>query len=96
MIDINDDTSSFFNLEQTYKYVHLKIKNINNNRINLQRQSFRSNREQEEVSEEFLIQVIDISDKMLYNDAKAEQQFLEMINGAVSHELRNPLNSMIG
>ena len=33
---------------------------------------------------------------MLYNDAKAEQQFLEMINGAVSHELRNPLNSMIG
>jgi len=40
--------------------------------------------------------VIDISDKMLYNDAKAEQQFLEMINGAVSHELRNPLNSMIG
>lgn len=40
--------------------------------------------------------MIDISDKMLYNDAKAEQQFLEMINGAVSHELRNPLNSMIG
>ena len=33
---------------------------------------------------------------MLYNDAKAEQSFLEMINGAVSHELRNPLNSMIG
>jgi signal transduction histidine kinase len=33
---------------------------------------------------------------MLYNDAMAEQQFLEMINGAVSHELRNPLNSMIG
>lgn len=45
---------------------------------------------------EYLIQIIDISDKMLYNDAMAEQQFLEMINGAVSHELRNPLNSMIG
>ena len=45
---------------------------------------------------EYFIQIIDISDKMLYNDAMAEQYFLEMINGAVSHELRNPLNSMIG
>ena len=27
---------------------------------------------------------------------KAEQQFLQQINGMVSHELRNPLNSMIG
>ena len=27
-IDVNDDTSSFFNLEQTYKYVHLKLKPI--------------------------------------------------------------------
>lgn len=25
-IDINEDNTSFFNLEQTYKYVHLKIK----------------------------------------------------------------------
>ena len=27
-IDVNDDTSSFFNLEQTYKFVHLKLKPI--------------------------------------------------------------------
>jgi signal transduction histidine kinase len=47
-------------------------------------------------SPEYLIQIIDISDKMLYNDAKTAQEFLEVINGAVSHELRNPLNSMIG
>jgi hypothetical protein len=35
MIDINDDTSSFFNLEQTYKYVHLKIKNVRDKKFNL-------------------------------------------------------------
>jgi signal transduction histidine kinase len=75
-IDINDNNASFFNLAQTYKYVHLKVKNF--------------------FDDEFLIQIIDISDRILYNDAKAEQGFLEMINGAVSHELRNPLNSMIG
>jgi len=33
---------------------------------------------------------------MLYNDIKAEESFLELINAAVSHELRNPLNSLIG
>ena len=27
---------------------------------------------------------------------KSEHSFLEMINAAVSHELRNPLNSLIG
>lgn len=74
----------------------MKIKNIDNKRIKLEDRSFDKINKEEDFSEEFLIQVIDISDKMLYNDAKAEQQFLEMINGAVSHELRNPLNSMIG
>mmetsp|Transcript_9413 Transcript_9413/g.14399 ORF Transcript_9413/g.14399 Transcript_9413/m.14399 type:complete len:234 (-) Transcript_9413:800-1501(-) len=33
---------------------------------------------------------------MLYGEAKAEQQFLSLINAAVSHELRNPLNSLTG
>jgi signal transduction histidine kinase len=33
---------------------------------------------------------------MLYNEASAEKSFLTMINAAVSHELRNPLNSLIG
>jgi len=40
--------------------------------------------------------VVDISDKILYSEVKAEHTFLEMINAAVSHELRNPLNSLIG
>ena len=33
---------------------------------------------------------------MLYNEAKAEQSFLTLINATVSHELRNPLVSIIG
>ena len=32
---------------------------------------------------------------MLFDDIKAEFQFHSMINATVSHELRNPLNSMI-
>jgi signal transduction histidine kinase len=31
----------------------------------------------------------------MYNDAKAEQKFHVLMNAAVSHELRNPLNSLI-
>ena len=39
--------------------------------------------------------MIDVSDKILYNEIKAEKAFQTLINGAVSHELRNPLNSLI-
>lgn len=107
-IDINEDNTSFLNLEQTYKYVHLKIKPLNEKKKPIDRRpgfnmgsgnSFNVVEESEITSstnKEYFIQIIDISDRMLYNDAMAEQQFLEMINGAVSHELRNPLNSMIG
>lgn len=43
-----------------------------------------------------LFQIIDMSDKILYNEATAEKSFLALINAAVSHELRNPLSSLIG
>lgn len=43
-----------------------------------------------------MLQIIDMSDKMLYNEVKAEQSFLTLINATVSHELRNPLASLIG
>ena len=39
--------------------------------------------------------MIDVNDKILYNEAKAEQSFLTLINAAISHELRNPLNSLM-
>ena len=37
-----------------------------------------------------------MSDKKLYDKIKAEQDFLSLINATVSHELRNPLASLIG
>jgi signal transduction histidine kinase len=37
-----------------------------------------------------------MSDKILYSEVKAEKSFLALINAAVSHELRNPLSSLIG
>jgi signal transduction histidine kinase len=47
-------------------------------------------------SDKIVLQIIDMSDKMLYNEFKAREQFITLINAAVSHELRNPLNSLIG
>jgi signal transduction histidine kinase len=41
-----------------------------------------------------MIQIINISDSILYDKSKAENEFLQVINATVSHELRNPLNSI--
>ena len=41
-----------------------------------------------------MFQIIDISGKFLYNQEKAKNDLLSIINASVSHELRNPLNSM--
>ena len=41
-----------------------------------------------------LIQVIDISSTFLYQQEKVENSMLALINAFVSHELRNPLNSI--
>jgi signal transduction histidine kinase len=38
---------------------------------------------------------IDISQKILYDTSKAEGEFLTLINSTISHEMRNPLNSII-
>ena len=46
--------------------------------------------------EKILIQIIDVSNKIMYNEVKAEKEFLTITNAAVSHELRNPLNSLTG
>ena len=71
----------------SYKYFQIKVKNIITGKRIL-------GQEFDSISQ--LIQVVDISDKILYSEVKAEHTFLEMINAAVSHELRNPLNSLIG
>ena len=41
-----------------------------------------------------LIQIIDISSNILYQQEKSQNEFLSLINACVSHELRNPLNSI--
>jgi signal transduction histidine kinase len=42
-----------------------------------------------------LLQIIDISNKIHYDQAIADKQFIELINATVSHEMRNPINSII-
>ena len=42
-----------------------------------------------------LLQIIDVSHEILFNEVKAEKECLKLINVAVSHDLRNPLSSMI-
>ena len=41
-----------------------------------------------------MIQIIDISDSILYDQSKAQNEFLSVINATVSHEMRNPINSI--
>ena len=38
---------------------------------------------------------MNISGNILYDIEKAQNQVLEMINACVSHEMRNPLNSVM-
>ena len=42
-----------------------------------------------------MLQIIDISKDILYDEVKAQSEFLSLINVTVSHEMRNPLNSII-
>jgi signal transduction histidine kinase len=58
----------------------------------------------EEDGENHLIQLVDMTEHMLlselknnyqFNQFKSKNELLSMINACVSHELRNPLNSII-
>ena len=42
-----------------------------------------------------LLQFIDISSSILYDKQKDHSEFLGLVNACVSHELRNPLNSIV-
>ena len=48
------------------------------------------------IVEKLIIQIIDVSDRILHNEIKYDKLLLTLINGAVSHELRNPLNALVG
>ena len=41
-----------------------------------------------------LIQMIDITSNLMYNNQVTENKTIGMLNSTVSHELRNPLNSL--
>lgn len=41
-----------------------------------------------------MLQIIDISNQIMYNIVNGEKKLLAMINATVSHEMRNPLNSI--
>lgn len=41
-----------------------------------------------------LLQIIDISSEIMYNVAQGEKKLLQLINATVSHEMRNPTNSI--
>jgi signal transduction histidine kinase len=43
----------------------------------------------------FIIKFKNISQSIFYENQKYENQMLTIINATVSHELRNPLNSII-
>jgi signal transduction histidine kinase len=43
----------------------------------------------------FTLQFVDISSKIFYDDLKAQEEFTSLINSTISHEMRNPLNSII-
>ena len=51
--------------------------------------------EEDSGANKIMIQLINVSDKILYNEVNAEKSFLTLINAAISHELRNPLNQIV-
>ena len=43
---------------------------------------------------QIVIKLTDVSGSILYNIASGEKKLLTLINAAISHEMRNPINSM--
>ena len=43
-----------------------------------------------------MLQIVDISSSVKLNDKILENEMLAIINATTSHELRNPLGSLIG
>ena len=43
----------------------------------------------------YTLQLIDISAKIFYDDLKAQEEFMSITTSTISHEMRNPLNSII-
>ena len=42
------------------------------------------------------LQLIDISAKVFYDDMRAQEEYMNITSSSISHEMRNPLNSILG
>lgn len=85
------------NKHEHFHYVHLKVR-VCEDDIDGQFKGTAvaaNTSENKDPTKRIILQIIDVSDRLLFDDIKAEYQFHSMMNAAVSHELRNPLNSMI-
>ena len=47
-----------------------------------------------EFSKHEVLQVIDISQKIMYEMAQGEKRLFSLLNATVSHDMRNPTNSI--
>lgn len=47
-------------------------------------------------TERVMIQFIDVSNSVYFSQSKEQNMLLQTLNASVSHELRNPLNSIVG
>ena len=63
---------------------------INQHYVQLKSKEFYSNGKRMK-----MIQIVDVTHHILYTEYKAKAEFTSMINACVSHELRNPLNSIM-
>jgi len=50
----------------------------------------------DETNVKTLVQLVDVSHKMKVEDLKTEKKMLTVMNATVSHEIRNPLNALLG
>lgn len=45
-------------------------------------------------SKNYVLQVFDVSQKILLDSANIEKRLMSLINATVSHEMRNPINAI--
>ena len=45
--------------------------------------------------EKVMLKFMDVSAEVYYDESKEQNELLALINATVSHELRNPLNSIV-
>ena len=70
--------------QDKFKYVGIKIRSMKQTESTIKDEAHFST----------LIQIIDFSIKIFLKEVKDREIYQQMVNATVSHELRNPLNSL--